>query len=158
MAPSSSLPPILLERIEPSMGRGERIRLDVRHWHVRLGRAEENEVRLYTASASREHATIAGNEEGQWIITPAAGKRVLVDGEAVTEPMELELGMNLVLGKDHLRCVIDRRGGRVRTATDAFDHQSLDWKSKLDAFGSLGWGAILLGVIGIVAVVLWLGA
>ncbi|MEM9175623.1 MAG: FHA domain-containing protein [Myxococcota bacterium] len=110
IAPSAALTPMLLERIEPSLGRGERLRLDAAHWHVRIGRAEHNELRLYTASASRDHAVIAGNEAGEWVLTPAEGKSVSIDGDLTAEPVELEVGMNLVFGGDHLRCVNEGQG------------------------------------------------
>ena len=107
IAPSAALHPMLLERIEPSLGRGERLRLDAAHWHVTIGRAEHNDLRLYTASASREHAVIAGNEAGEWVLTPAEGRSVSIDGDPTEEPVELEVGMNLVFGGDQLRCVTE---------------------------------------------------
>lgn len=124
IAPSASLRPMLLERIEPSLGRGERLRLDAAHWRVCLGRAEHNDVRLYTASASREHAQIEGNDAGEWVLTPGADKLVIVDGERVKQPIALEVGMNIVLGGDHLRCVtegLSRPEMAAPTAADAFD-------------------------------------
>lgn len=110
IAPSASLPPMLLERIEPSLGRGERIRLDAAHWRVRIGRAEHNDLRLYTASASRDHAEIVGNESGDWVLTPESGRQVAIDGYDTDEPVVLEVGMNLVFGGDHLRCVTEGLG------------------------------------------------
>jgi hypothetical protein len=109
----SSLQPMMLERIEPSFGRGERLCLDAPDRKLSVGRAEASDVRLYTASASREHAVISGNEAGEWILTPSAGKSVLVDGEITTEPVLLEVGLNIILGQDHLRCVAGdlARGG-----------------------------------------------
>ena len=121
LAPSSSLLPMLLERIEPSLGRGERLRLDASHWKLSLGRAEESDIRLYTASASREHAVIAGNEAGEWVLTLAAGRSVLIDGEITTEPVVLEVGMNIILGHDHLRCVTEGLAPREMTAQTAAD-------------------------------------
>jgi hypothetical protein len=121
LAPSSSLHPMLLERIEPSLGRGERLRLDASHWKVSLGRGDGCDIRLYTASASREHAVIAGNEAGEWVLTMGDGKTVLIDGESTSEPVVLEVGMNLVLGQDHLRCVTESLTPKemaVQTATD----------------------------------------
>ncbi len=103
--PSASLESMLLERIEPSLGRGERFHLDARQLQVSLGRAESNDIRLYTAAASREHASIAANEAGEWVASPAPGKSISIDGSPTTEPVVLETGMNLVLGGDHLRCV-----------------------------------------------------
>jgi hypothetical protein len=119
-----SLRPMLLERIEPSLGRGERLRLDADSMSVSLGRSEACDVRLYTASASREHARIVANEAGEWVLTLGPEKAVLIDGEITMEPVILEVGMNLVLGEDHLRCVsegLDRSGTEAETATDLFD-------------------------------------
>ena len=105
---SSARPnPILLERIEPSVARGEEISLDARRAAWRVGRSERSEIRLYTTSASREHALISANGQGGWLITPCPGKQVSIDGEPTSIPVLLEPGMNLVLGGDHLRCAIE---------------------------------------------------
>ena len=150
--PSSALHPMLLERIEPSLGRGERLRLDAAHWRVQLGRADENNVRLYTASASRVHAEIAGNEAGEWVLTPGPGKSVKVDGDPVSEPIVLEVGMNLIMGGDHLRCVTEgpaRDDMAARTITDALEEGGL-------RSGPLGiaWGWWLIGGIALVGAAL----
>lgn len=105
MKPHTSLRAMLLERIEPSFGRGERILLEPSDSKRSVGRAEGSDVRLYTPSASREHAVIAVNEAGEWVLTPSAGKSVLVDGEVTTGPVVLEAGLNVILGHDHLRCI-----------------------------------------------------
>ena len=99
--------PMILERVEPSFGRGERVRLDAARSRFRFGRGEDNDVRLYTASASRQHAEISSTQTGDWVITPLAGKSITVDGDPTTQPVTLELGMNLELGEDHLRCVLE---------------------------------------------------
>lgn len=150
IAPSSSLRPMLLERIEPSLGRGERLRLDAAHWRVSLGRAEESDIRLYTASASRDHASIAGSESGAWILTPAKDRSLLIDGEPVTEPIVLEVGMNLVLGQDHLRCVtegLDRRASTAATVADGFTDPA-GWRIGRPGLTGLVAGAVtLIGII-----------
>ena len=149
LAPSSSLRPMLLERIEPSLGRGERLRLDASHWKLSLGRAEHSDLRLYTASASRDHALIAGDEAGNWVLTPASGKSVKIDGEAVSEPVVLEVGMNIVLGGDHLRCVsegLDRNEMKAPTAVDGFDEGGAGRSGR----SSLAWWLIgLCAAIGV---------
>jgi len=148
IAPSASLHPMLLERIEPSLGRGERMRLDAAHWRVSLGRGEQNDIRLYTASASREHALIAGNEAGEWILTPAVGKAVRIDGDETSEPVVLEVGMNLILGGDHLRCVtegLERSQMAAKTSADLFDEDG----GKKAGIGATWWligGVALLGL------------
>jgi len=150
--PSSNLRPMLLERIEPSLGRGERLRLDAAHWRVQLGRADENDVRLYTASASRFHAEIAGNEAGEWVLTPEPGRSVKVDGDPASEPIILEVGMNLVMGGDHLRCVTEgpaRDDVAARTTADAFEEAAL----RSDPLG-IAWSWRLIGGIALVGAVL----
>ena len=157
IAPSSSLRPILLERVEPSLGRGERLRLDASHWTVVLGRAEESDIRLYTASASRQHAIIAGNEQGEWLLTPAEGRTVLIDGDRVTDPVVIEPGMNIVLGQDHLRCVTDGLDPRAATLPPV-EEGSRDARSI--AVGMLAGPRGLAGLAGagvvLVAVLWWL--
>lgn len=123
LAPSSSLRPLLLERIEPSLGRGERIRLDASQWQLTLGRGEDSTVRLYTASASRVHASIAGNEAGEWVLVPADGTSVLIDGAPTNESVVLEVGMNIILGQDHLRCSEE---GLARRETSAESPRALE--------------------------------
>lgn len=152
IAPSSSLHPLLLERIEPSLGRGERLRLDAAHWKVSLGRAETNEVRLYTASASREHAVIAGNEAGEWVLTPTEGKTVLIDGDETDEPVVLEVGMNLVLGSDHLRCVtegLSRPEMGAQTAAEGLGSNAMGLGSRLRSLSLSTWLIIAIGLIGL---------
>jgi pSer/pThr/pTyr-binding forkhead associated (FHA) protein len=96
---------MLLERIQPTLGRGERIPLVVSRNPMRVGRAEYNEIRLLTASASRRHATIEFDGAGRWVIVPVEGRVLRVDGDEVTGAVVLEPGLNLVMGGDHLRCV-----------------------------------------------------
>ena len=156
--PSASLQPILLERIEPSLGRGERIRLDVRQLRVTLGRAESNDIRLYTAGASREHASIAGNEAGEWVASPAPGKSILIDGSPTTTPVILETGMNLVFGGDHLRCVtesVDRSEAVAPTAVEG--PELVD--SNARGIGIVWWAIGLATVLGVGLIVsyYWLG-
>ncbi|MBB82797.1 MAG: hypothetical protein CL931_03185 [Deltaproteobacteria bacterium] len=140
IVPSVALPPMLLERIEPSFGRGERLRLDAAHGYVRIGRAEHNDLRLYTAAASREHAVIAGNEAGEWVLTPAEGKSVSIDGDPTGEPVELEVGMNLIFGGDHLRCVREvRQRDHMAVATAS---EGLPRANASPGSGRTGWFVI----------------
>jgi hypothetical protein len=162
LAPSSSLRPMLLERIEPSLGRGERLRLDAAQWKVSLGRAEESDIRLYTASASREHASIAGNEQGEWVLYPIPEKSVRIDGEDVTEPIVLEGGMNILLGQDQLRCVtegLDRSATVAATVAEGIG-DTHGWRTfrfgklQVNVFVGLALGAATLFVIAWAASVL----
>jgi hypothetical protein len=157
--PSSALHPMLLERVEPSLGRGERLRLDAAHWHVRIGRAEHNEIRLYTASASRDQAEIRGNERGEWILTPAEGKTLLVDGDVVDAPIELEVGMNLVMGGDHLRCVTEGLDRSEMTAQTAAEGLADGEPGRAGGLGWMGWATVAIAGLGIAMLVYaWFGA
>jgi hypothetical protein len=152
LAPSSSLRPMLLERIEPSLGRGERMRLDTANWRASLGRAEESDIRLFTASASREHAGIAGSENGDWILTPAKDKSVMIDGEPVAEPIVLEVGMNIILGQDHLRCVTEGLGHRAAAAATVAD--GLNDSAGL-RIGRLGIAGLIVGAVTLMGFAAW---
>lgn len=152
IAPSAAPPPMLLERIEPSLARGERVRLDAADGQISLGRAEHNDLRLYTASASREHAVIAGNEAGAWLLTPVEGKSVSIDGDPTEEPVELEIGMNLVLGGDHLRCVRDAPLREASSGTTGSDGPAGEGPS--GRTGRATWiviGAIAAAGLGLIA-------
>jgi hypothetical protein len=111
-----------------------------------LGRAEHSDLRLYTASASREHASITGDEAGNWVLTPAEGKSVSIDGDVVSQPIVLEVGMNIVLGGDHLRCVtegLEPGQMNARTGADGFDEPGKTPAGRPHGL-SLGWWAIAL--------------
>ena len=94
---------LVLLRMEPSLHRGEVVTLDAAGGTLSMGRALESAVRLYTATASRSHARLRPSSEG-WTIEPEPGCRVSIDGDPTEEGVALELGMNLMLGGDHLRC------------------------------------------------------
>ena len=107
---SRPLQPILLEWVEPSVARGTRFRLEPDRREVRLGRATTQDVRLFSGSASREHAVIEGDAYGDWVLSPLEGKSVKVDGYALSDPVILEDGMNLMFGGDHVRCLTEESG------------------------------------------------
>ena len=73
---------------------------------VVLGRALECEVRLFSASASRQHARIEQRPDG-WYLIPMEGKRVIVDGRILDGEVMLEAGMRLGLGDDEI-VVVDQ--------------------------------------------------
>lgn len=152
---SPALRPISLERIEPSLGRGERFRLDASCSKMSLGRGEKCDIRLYTTSASRDHAVISGDETGDWILTPSAGKSVSIDGgEPTTQPVVLDIGMNIILGQDHLRIVAEglvRRDTAVRRSAvdsdDASDPRSRFGRWALGLAAAIGVGWILFALL-----------
>ena len=71
-----------------------------------------------------------------------------VDGDPVSEAIVLEVGMNLIMGGDHLRCVTEglaRDDMAARTTSDAFEEAGL-------RSGPLGipWSWWLIGGIALV--------
>jgi hypothetical protein len=163
--PASALQSMLLERIAPSLGRGEQVRLDAVDEKLSVGRAEQSDVRLYTASASREHAVIARNEAGEWVLTPVAGKTVLVDGEMMTEPVVLEVGLNIILGQDHLRCMAGALATGPMSTQSAVDPLELSidsisterpWSSRRSRIGWWLMGIVVALGIGLSILSTWL--
>jgi len=163
--PASVLQSMLLERIEPSLARGEQVQLDAANGKLSVGRAEESDVRLYTASASREHAVIARNEADEWVLTPVAGKTVLVDGEMMTEPVVLEVGLNIILGQDHLRCMAGALATGSMSTQGAVDlpGSSIDpisterpWSSRRSRIGWWVMGVVVALGVGLLMLATWL--
>lgn len=126
---------LVLERIEPSVGRGERIRLGSAVEALSVGRSESSEIRLLTPTASRQHATLDRDSSGAWWITPAPGRVVYVDGEETSEPCLLEVGLNLRFGADHLRCSIESEDVQIEEPTGAVEGR-----------GTLDTGLLMSGV------------
>ncbi len=96
---------MFLIRIEPSWVRGERIALDPHEPEIHLGRSESSNIRLFTASSSRDQATIVADASGEWMVRAEDGTNFLIDGYPIREPVALEEDMNIVAGEDHLRCI-----------------------------------------------------
>jgi predicted component of type VI protein secretion system len=87
-----------LERVLPADEAGlTRIEKEV----ATVGRAIDSDVRLFSASASRQHARIE-QKNGAWVLVPIEGRRVIVDGETLDGEVELQAGMRLVFGDDEL--------------------------------------------------------
>ncbi len=102
-----------LERLSPPAHRGGTVPLRPHRRCYLVGRSQRCDVRLFTATASRQHAELRRDAEGVWWLTPVAGKLVLADGEPVEGECELCEGLNLVLGEDRLRC------GRPQSESEA---------------------------------------
>jgi hypothetical protein len=94
----------MLETLEPTERRGERVKLDTARGRYRLGRSESCDIRLYTAEASREHADLRWSETGEWLLEPLPGRRVRADGEPLEAPCTLCEGLRIELGGDSFRC------------------------------------------------------
>jgi hypothetical protein len=140
-----AVPPARLQRMAPP-GRSDIINLD--RTHYLLGRLPSCDLRLYSQTASREHATLTARD-GHWFLTPVAGKTVLVNGTQVKEEVPLTHKMRLQLGGDELLFLDESgptdvaeapRGGAVATAVSGNR-----------------WLLIVLGLV-VLAVVVWLWA
>lgn len=101
-----------LERLAPAQKRGEQIDLDdARPTRMRMGRASDCDVLLFSATASRCHAELRREPDGSWWILPVEGCLVLADGAPVSDRCELCEGLALELGRDRLRCRAAARVG-----------------------------------------------
>ena len=87
-----------LERMQPA-GRSDMIRLDRSSY--RVGRSDTCDIRLYSSTASREHAHLS-NRDGKWYVSPLAERVVLVDGEPVRAEALLTHKMRVKFGGDEL--------------------------------------------------------
>ncbi|MEO6027183.1 MAG: FHA domain-containing protein, partial [Candidatus Binatia bacterium] len=92
------VPPARLQRMQPP-GRSDIINLD--RTHYLMGRLPSCDLRLYSQTASREHAQLTVRD-GHWYLTPVEGKAVLVNGTQVKEEVPLMHKMRLQLGGDEL--------------------------------------------------------
>lgn len=137
----SAVPPARLQRMQPP-GRSDIVSLD--RTHYLMGRLPSCDFRLYSQTASREHAQLTARE-GRWYLTPVAGKVVLVNGTQVKEEVPLTHKMRLQLGGDEL-LFLDERG--VTAVEDAP-------RAPTDLPGNR-WLAITILVV--LAAILWLWA
>ena len=80
-----------------------------------VGRAPTSDLRLYSPTASREHARLI-RRGAAWYLTPIEGKTVLANGSLVGEEVRLEHKMRLQLGEDEL-LVIDEAAAVERAPT-----------------------------------------
>ncbi|MCC6849513.1 MAG: FHA domain-containing protein [Deltaproteobacteria bacterium] len=98
-------PPARLQRVQPP-GRSDIVTLERAHYL--MGRLPSCDLRLYSQTASREHAQLTVRD-GHWYLTPVTGKVVLVDGTQVKEEVPLTHKMRVQLGGDEL-IFLDERG------------------------------------------------
>jgi hypothetical protein len=93
-----AVPAARLQRMQPP-GRSDIVTLD--RTHYLMGRLPSCDLRLYSQTASREHAQLTARD-GRWYLTPVSGKVVLVNGSQVKEEVPLTHKMRLQLGGDAL--------------------------------------------------------
>ncbi len=129
-----------LQRMAPP-GRSDIVSLD--RTHYLLGRLPSCDLRLYSQTASREHAQLS-LREGRWYLTPVTGKLVLVNGTQVKEEVPLTHKMRLQLGGDELLFLDESGVTAIREAPAV----------GTTALSSNRWLVIALG-LGVLAAVLW---
>ena len=120
-----------------------------------MGRLPSCDLRLYSQTASREHAQLTARD-GRWYLTPVSGKSVLVNGSPVKEEVPLTHKMRLQLGGDEL-LFLDESGP---TAVETSPRGGARARGTLRAHGELGanrWLVIAVG-LAVLAVALWLWA
>ena len=137
-----AVPAARLQRMQPP-GRSDIITLD--RTHYLMGRLPSCDLRLYSQTASREHAQLSARA-GRWYLTPVTGKVVLVNGTQVKEEVPLTHKMRLQLGGDEL-VYLDESGV---TAVESAPRASAER-------GDNRWLLVLIGVLTLAAV-LWLWA
>jgi hypothetical protein len=130
---------VRLQRVQPP-GRSGSVALD--RAQFLLGRLESSDIRLYTATASREHARVA-NRGGSWFLQPLRSP-VIVNGVAVKEEIKLVHKMHLRLGEDELVFIDDSVAESPEVAA-------------ADAASGPGRLLVVLAVLaGVGGIVLWL--
>lgn len=137
-----AVPPARLQRMQPP-GRSDIVNLD--RTHYLMGRLPSCDLRLYSQTASREHAQLTARD-GRWYLTPVAGKVVLVNGTQVKEEVPLTHKMRLQLGGDEL-LFLDESGVTAIDETPA----------GAAAFGGNRWLLVAIAVV-VLAAVVWLWA
>jgi hypothetical protein len=103
-----AVPAARLQRLQPP-GRSDIVSLE--RTHYLMGRLPSCDLRLYSQTASREHAQLTVRD-GRWYLTPVSGKVVLVNGSQVKEEVPLTHKMRLQLGGDEL-LFLDEGGAKV---------------------------------------------
>ena len=141
------VPPARLQRMAPP-GRSDIINLD--RTHYLMGRLPSCDLRLYSQTASREHAEL-NVRDGRWYLTPVAGKAVLVNGTQVKEEVPLVHKMRLQLGGDEL-LFLDESG-----ATAVQEAPRGGVATSTAAAASNRWLALVIALVAL-ALVLWLWA
>ena len=127
-----------MQRLQPP-GRSEIVTLDRTHYLV--GRLSSCDLRLYSQTASREHAQLT-TRDGRWFLTPVAGKVVLVNGTQVKEEVQLTHKMRLQLGGDEL-LFLDESGAPAVTGPAAATATLAGQRWLVYAVGAL----VLLGLL-----------
>lgn len=141
---AQAVPPARMQRMAPP-GRSDVVNLD--RTHFLMGRLPSCDFRLYSQTASREHAQLTARD-GHWYLTPVAGKVVLVNGSPVKEEVPLTHKMRLQLGGDELIFLDESGATEVREAAPA---------GTTAAFGDVRWIALVVALVAL-ALVVWLWA
>jgi len=94
---------VRLQRMQPA-GRSETVALD-RSSYL-LGRSQTCDIRLFSPTASREHARLI-NRDGGWYIEPVEDRPVLANGATIKGATRLVHKTRIQLGGDELMFLDD---------------------------------------------------
>jgi transcriptional regulator with GAF, ATPase, and Fis domain len=102
---------------------------------VRVGRAQDNEVRLVDARVSRHHCRLEFEDGGAWVVDLGSANGVLVSGQR-TRKAFLPLGEELELGGSRLRLESERQPDLTAADDEALRTQTgtLERGDQLAAF------------------------
>ncbi len=140
------VPPARLQRMQPP-GRSDIINLD--RTHYLMGRLPSCDLRLYSQTASREHAQLTVRD-GHWFLTPVEGKAVLVNGTQVKEEVPLMHKMRLQLGGDELLFLDESGATSIEEAPQGGGAAAV-------AAASNRWLALVIALLALM-LVLWMWA
>jgi hypothetical protein len=140
LLPSSQRVAARLQRTKPA-GRSEVVPLQ--HGQYLLGRGRTADIRLYSETASREHARLL-YRDARWYLEPMRGKVVVVDGANVRE--EIALG-----SKTHLQF----GGDEVLFLDEGGDDTQVSARAGARGVPSRAWTIVLIAA-GLLVVALWL--
>ncbi|NJN76887.1 MAG: FHA domain-containing protein [Synechococcaceae cyanobacterium RL_1_2] len=57
---------------------------------IRIGRATDNEVVLYSAVVSRHHVLINQDDEGHWYVNNTGSNGTYIDGQKIEQPFHVQ--------------------------------------------------------------------
>ncbi len=114
-----------------------------------IGRATTSDIRLFSGTASREHARLVRRADA-WVLVPSEGKMVLANGTVVRDEVRLENRMLLQLGGDQLR-VIDQAAALAAPEPSAVAPSP----SPVTASTRRWWWAVVAVAAALLAALLW---
>jgi hypothetical protein len=148
----------VLKRVSPEEGTGEVVSLSTDDYL--LGRSSSCNVRLNSATASRQHARIE-RRGGEWFLSSVDGKTVVVDGHPAYDEVRLQSAMKIQLGGDEFLFLQEGSSGEGLEEEETLVQPSSRVGTRLTPApaprrGPRLWIAVFAGVGVLVALAFWL--